>query len=200
MNKRQVVVIHGGDTFGTYNEYVAYLKSMAVDLARIMQKDWRDSLQGKLGEEYQVILPKMRNHNNAKYSEWKIYFDKVASLLDDGVVLIGHSLGGIFLAKYLSENKFPKVVKATILVAPPFDDSDSAYDLADFDLPTSLERLQKQGGKIFLYCSKDDPYGLFKDFEKYKKALPNVAVRVFENRGHFNQPEFPELIEDIKSL
>jgi hypothetical protein len=50
----------------------------------------------------------MPNPMNARYNEWKILFKKIVLLLDDNVILIGHSLGAIFLVKYLSENKFPK--------------------------------------------------------------------------------------------
>lgn len=39
----------------------------------------------------------MPNSNNAHYQEWKIIFDKIVTLLDEDVIFISHSLGGIFL-------------------------------------------------------------------------------------------------------
>src|SRR4051812_10882369 len=107
--KKQVVVIHGGDTFGTYEEYIAFLKDFAIDsLEYFMKMGWKDTLQESLGGAYQVILPKMPNKINAKYVEWKVWFEKLLPLLNNEIILIGHSLGGTFLAKYLSENKLPK--------------------------------------------------------------------------------------------
>jgi len=120
--------------------------------------------------------------------------------LRDRVVLIGHSLGGIFLAKYLSENDFPKKISATYLIAAPYDAEDSEYSLADFTLPKSLEKLRRQGGKIFIFQSEDDPVVPFPNSEKYLRALPNAKKMVFKNNGHFSQEKFPELIESVKKI
>lgn len=136
---------------------------------------------------------------NAKYNEWSILFKKIAPLLKNNVILIGHSLGAIFLAKYLSENKFPKKILATLLISAPYDNNLNE-SLGDFKLSKNLNRLSKQGGKIFLYQSRDDQVVPYNHVKKYKKALPNAIVREFKNRGHFNQTKFPELVKDIKSL
>jgi hypothetical protein len=142
----------------------------------------------------------MPNSLNAKYIEWKIIFDKLAPFLNDRVVLIGHSLGGVFLAKYLSENKFPKKIIATFLVSAPFGDKNFEPTLADFIFNGDLSKLQEQGGKIFLYYSKDDLCVPFTDLERYKQELPEAEAMVFEDRGHFNQPEFLEIVEKIKNV
>jgi predicted alpha/beta hydrolase family esterase len=107
---------------------------------------------------------------------------------------------GIFLAKYLSENKFPKEIIATFLVAAPYDDKNSEYSSADFKLKKDLSLLQNQSGKLFIYQSKDDDVVPFADFEKYKKALPNASFREFNNKKHFNQKNFPEIIREIRKI
>lgn len=106
----------------------------------------------------------------------------------------------LFLVKYLSENDFPKQILATFLVAPAYDDKDSDYSMADFILPKNISKLEKQGGKIFIYKSTDDPVVPPIDFEKYEKVLKDVTVRKFTNRGHFNQEELPEIVKDIKDI
>ncbi len=198
--KTQVVVVHGGDTFETYDEYISFLKSYEIDLDDLRKEGWKHSLGKKLGSKFEVLLPEMPNKSNAKYLEWKIWFDKIVPLLQDNLILIGHSLGGIFLAKYLSENNFPKKILGTLLVAPPFDAKDSDYTLADFILSKDLSRFEEQGGAIKIYHSKDDYVVPFADLEKYKKALPSASTSVFENYGHFGVAEFPEIVEEIKSL
>ncbi len=200
--KRQVVVIHGGGTFDTYEGYISFLKKWKIDFEeyRHRKKNWKENLGKALGKRFEVIAPRMPNSLNAKYREWKIWFDKFVPHLRTNAILVGHSLGGIFLAKYLSENEFPKKIKATFLVAVPYDDKnrDSSYSLADFKLPKSLNRFSGQAGKIFIYHSKDDPLVPFVDSEKYEKALKMVTRRTFAARGHFLQGRLPELIRDIK--
>jgi predicted alpha/beta hydrolase family esterase len=142
----------------------------------------------------------MPNSMNAKYKEWKIMFEKLFPFFKNNLILLGHSLGGIFLAKYLSENKFPRKIKATFLVAAPYDDKTTKDSLGDFKLPKKLDKFQKQGGKIFLYQSKDDLSVSLVDLKKYKKSLPEAEVVMFRKKGHFNQVEFPEIVKDIKRL
>lgn len=198
--KRQVILIHGGSTFDAYRDYLSFLKNLKIDLNRYRRTKWSDSLRKELGSRFDVLLPKMPNPMNAKYEEWKILFKKIALLLDNNVILIGHSLGAIFLAKYLSENKFPKKILATLLVSPPYDDEGMKDSLGDFVLPKSLDKLNKQGGKIFVYQSKDDSVVPHSHLEKYKKVLLNVIIREFKKREHFDQSSFPELIKDVKGL
>ena len=147
-------------------------------------------------------MPSMPNKANAKYAEWKIWFEKGMPYFQKEVVLIGHSLGGTFLAKYLSENKFPKKIRATLIVAAPFDTKhrQKSKSLSDFILPKDLHKFDAQGGKLLLYHSKDDLTVPFADLGKYRAKLKTAIPRIFTNKGHFNQEEFPELARDIKNL
>lgn len=198
--KKQIVIIHGGSTYDSYEKYLHSLRSAKLDFGRLKQPRWRDNLKRALGKNFEVILLKMPCPENAKYLEWKIWFKKVVPFLASKVVLVGHSLGGIFLAKYLSENKFPKKNIAVFLIAAPFDKKDSYYSLADFILPKNLRRFEKQSDQIFLYHGQDDPVVPLVNLEKYRKLLPQATVRVFQNKGHFNQSSFPELAKEIKNI
>lgn len=192
--KQQILVIHGGHPADTYKKYLLHLKKAEVSLEDLRFKGWKANLEKSLGKWYEVLSPKMPNPQRAHYEEWKIWFEKFAPLLNRDAILIGHSLGGAFLAKYLSEKKFPRNLKATFLVAPPF------YQKKSFKLPKSLKMFSRQGGRVFLYQSRDDWVVSFRHFEKFRKALPEATVRVFHNRGHFHQEELPELVKDIKNL
>ena len=197
--EKQVVVIHGGDTFETYEEYLNFLRNYKIDIERYRsgKDDWKPWLRQRLGSDYEVIQPIMPNKTNAQFNEWKLWFEKFFPFLNEGVVLVGHSLGGVFLAKYLSENKFPKKIKAVFLVGAVYDKDDEGYPVVSFALPASLNL---QTDEIYLYHSKDDPVVPFSALEQYKKALPKAQTRVFNDRGHLNQEEFPELVEDILNL
>lgn len=194
----QIFVIHGGDAFNSHEEYLADLRSSVAHLERMKPGGWKMDLQKNVGEGFDVYHPSMPNAKNAKYAEWKIWFEKIVPLMANEVVLVGHSLGGIFLAKYLSEETFPKPIRATFLVAAPFN-APSEHPLADFVLPNNLEGLRKRGGKIYLYHSVDDIVVLYSNVESYQLALPEAVFRSFSDRGHFNQGRFAEIEEDFRS-
>lgn len=197
---KQLVFVHGGESFATYKEYVDALRSWDYDPTPQTAKKWRDTLQPELGEDWHVLMPSMPSKLNAKYLEWCIWFDKVVPHLQDDVVLVGHSLGGIFLAKYLEEGSMPMKIKATFLIAAPHSETEEGESLADFVLPERLDRFAAQAGKLFLYHSEDDPVVPFGELAKYQAQLSNAVVRLFSDRGHFLDPELPELIADITAL
>jgi len=197
---KQVVVIRGGTTFNQYEDYIESLRTKSVQIDRIAYAPgWKESLQAKLGQDYLVLIPSMPNTANAKYTEWKMYFDRVAEVLEDDCILVGHSMGGIFLAKYLSECKFPRRIAATILVAAPFDD-DSEEDLGDFKISTLSELFTEQAGRVIVFGAHDDPVISPSDFDRYRDALPHADIQEVSAPDHYVRPEFPELVEAIKSV
>ena len=159
---------------------------------------WSRNLAKDLGESYLMLTPKMPNSTNARYNEWKVWFENILTVLDEEIILIGHSLGGIFLVKYLSENKIDKKIKATFLLGAPFDEELGEESLADFALPKDLSGFTTQAGKMFFLHSQDDPCVPFDQLEKYQKSLPSAECLVFENKGHFNEEKFPELADLIR--
>jgi uncharacterized protein len=200
--KKQVLVIHGGRVFESYEKYLDYLRNYKVDLEEMRKDGWKDKLQDDLGGGYDIIFPRMPSKRNARYAEWKIWLENFFPYLKDGIVLIGNSLGGIFLAKYLAENDFPVKIQAVFLVAAPFDAKgmDDSHFLGDFALPKTLQKIEGQAEKIFLCHSKDDPVVPFSDLDKYAQALPGAEKKIFEDRGHFMGENFSEIVEEIKKI
>ena len=198
---KQIVFIHGGSDFRSYEEFISYIKNEPVKISSFqIKKRWKQTLDQDLGEDYQVFTPEMPNKQNAHYEEWKIWFERLIPFLQNDVILVGHSLGGIFLAKYLSENTFPVAIKATILISAPYDDTNLEPPLGDFKLTSPLDKLGEQGGGIHLLHAKDDPVVPFSHSESYHNILPNSNLILLESGGHFLEPQFPELINLIKSL
>jgi predicted alpha/beta hydrolase family esterase len=199
--KQQVVIVHGGTSFKKYGDFIRFLKIEELTIAKLKpRKGWKLSLESRLGGAYEVLQPRMPNPNNAKYEEWKLWFEKLSPLLRNGVILVGHSLGGLFLAKYLSENKFPKKIAGLVLIAAPFSRADENVRPSDFAKLFSLEKINSQTRKIILFHSKDDPLVPVKEVERYKAALPSAKALIFSRKGHFGQEQFPELTREIKKL
>jgi predicted alpha/beta hydrolase family esterase len=198
--KTTVLVIHGGNTYNTYEEYINNLSSKTVDLDRLRYGvGWKDTITGDLGDDYDVFLPSMPNSSNAQYNEWKIWFEKVMAAMPQKLILVGHSMGGIFLAKYLSENTINNEILALFLVAAPYT-STPEENLASFELGNNVSSLNNASENIVLYHSQDDEVVPIAGLNEYQKQLPNAEAVTFNDRGHFLQEHFPELVEKIKHL
>lgn len=200
--KVQAVVIHGGETFSSREAYLAYLRTTPVSLEYLeSRKSWKGGMIAALEDRIDFYSLRMPNATCAVYEEWEIWFSRFVPFLRDHTLLIGHSLGGIFLAKYLSLHTLPFVVEGTFLVAPPFSEEVHGDTLSDFSLGgVSLEGFAAQGGDIFIYQSTDDEIVSAAHARCYQKALPKATVRMFADRGHFIGEEFPEIMTDILTV
>ncbi len=158
-------------------------------------------LKKNLGRNFKIIKPRMPLSDNAKYEEWKICFERYFPYFKNNIILIGGSLGGIFLAKYLSEHKFPKKILATYLICPPFDDTLTGEDLVGgFKLKADLSLLEKNLKNLYLMFSKDDDVVPVSHAGKYGKKLKKAKIIIYKSKnGHFKISKFPEIVRMIKS-
>lgn len=197
--KTQILIVHGGMTFKSQRDYVRYLKTRTISLDKRIR--WSDDyLDKELGRNFEIIRPRMPLQDNAKYADWKIYFERHIPYLRNNAILIGSSLGGVFLAKYLSEHKFPKKILSTYLVGPSFDNSHSNEDLVGgFVLKSNLSLLEKNSRKLCLMFSADDECVPVYHAEQYKKKLKNAKVIIYKSKnGHFQISKFPEIVKMIQ--
>lgn len=202
MEKRkvQIFIIHGGMTFKNRKDYLHFLKTREISMEEKMS--WtNDYLKKKLGKDFEIIKPNMPLRENAKYEEWKIHFERHFPQLKNNIILIGSSLGGIFLAKYLSENKFPKKILSTYLICPPFDNNLPEEELVGgFKLKSNLSLIEKNSKNLKLLFSEDDDVVPISHSEKFRKKLKNANIVIYESKnGHFKISEFPEIIKMIRA-
>lgn len=199
---RQVFLISGGATYKPEEEYLDYLRNYIITFGKhgLRQKDWLENLPERLGENFQVIRPAMPNRTCAKYSEWEIWFERFFPFLDEEIILVGYSLGGAFLLKYLAGHEFPSRIRALILIGTPHEDNPPFYTLNDFALPLNLHKVSLQAKQILIYHSKDDRSVPYKHAESLKVYLPSADIRAFDDRGHFLQNELPELTREIENI
>lgn len=203
--KQQVFYIHGGESYSDYDKFLERLRSKDIwDLPSAAPfKKWTSDLAEDLGENYEVFMPAMPNKQNAKYEEWKIWFERHFEHLRNNVVLIGCSLGSMFLAKYLGENELPVKIKALYLMATPVRDDEDFEDKESGDFRFYLREvssLTRKVDKVFILHSKDDFLVPYSHGVMLHKGLPGSELITFTDKNHFLVEELPELIEHIKAL
>jgi len=113
--------------------------------------------------------------------------------------LIGHSMGGGFWARYLSEHPELSVDKV-VLVAPWLNlrnEEDTSF--FDFELDPGIA---EHANKFIIFGSDNDHPDVTNSVNFLKEKLPNNTFRSFHNYGHFcykdmKTNEFPELLEAV---
>jgi len=202
--KQQVFYIHGGESYDDHDVFLNRLHTIDIrDLPTVETKGkWTGTLAAELGEDYEVFMPAMPNKQNAKYEEWKIWFERHFEYLNDGVILLGCSLGAMFLTKYLADNTPPFSVKVLMLLACPirvtgFHDDESG----SFRFNTNvIPELAGKAAQIFVLHSKDDFLVPYEHALTFHELLPEAELLTFEDKNHFLVAKFPELIQLIKKI
>ncbi len=194
---KQVCVIHGGSTYDSVEAYLDHLASLELDYTRLLYRPRWNQWLGEALSDWEVLLPSMPNTANAQYDEWSLYFSKIIPFLRDDAVLVGHSLGGIFLAKYLSEHSETLHFHAVILIAAPFNDPTNE-SLGTFKLSDAIATLHLTADEFYLFHSEDDVVVPVEEVKKYQALLPTAHLTLFKDRNHINTPTFPELVDAIK--
>ena len=180
--KRQVLLIHGGGQ-GAFEE----------------DKKLAASLQDVLGAAYNVRYPEMPDADSPEYESWKEQIAKELAALDGEVILVGHSLGGSILLKYLSEVKVEKPVVGLFLIAAPYWGAEE-WEVNEYALQDDFASKLPRELPVFLYHSCDDPVVPFAHLALYTEKLGQATIREFDGRGHQFNDDLAEVAQNIKGL
>ena len=143
--------------------------------------------------------PEMPLSFKPEYKIWKKEFERYD--IGPSTLLVGHSCGGGFLIRWLSENKEAKVGKV-ILVAPWLnpDDNPKYYtgDFFEFDIDSKL--IDRTAG-IIIFRSSNDFSDVLKSIDILKAKIKDIKICEFKDYGHFCDRDlktdaFPELLEE----
>jgi uncharacterized protein len=196
-DKTQIVYIHGGDSPETKTAYYDLLRSIPFDPYAPERQSWRKWLAESTKDTHDFIYVAMPDKYTADFIAWSIWFEKVIPHLRDGVILIGHSLGGGFLLRYLSENRVPVSIAQLHLVAPVVDSVDCP-GVGEFIIDlASWSGFMSNIAAVHLWHSSDDTLVPIHHSERFAKACNEAVLHSFTDRWHFLQPEFPELLSVI---
>lgn len=129
----------------------------------------------------------------AKANIWLPYIKNECGA-DENSILIGHSSGAIAAMRFAEDNK----ILGSVLVGTYYTDTgDENEQLSGyFDEPWNWESIKKNQQWIMQFSSKDDPYFPYDEPMLVHDKL-KTELHEFENRGHFFDLEFPELVEAV---
>jgi len=161
---------------------------------------WIPWLQKRLqAKDIYAQTPEIPMSFRPDYQTWKKEFERYD--IGPETILVGHSCGGGFLVRWLTENKDKKVGKV-VLVAPWLNPEDNPAsetgNFFHFDIDPEIASRTKE---LVVFVSDDDKETIQKSVNIIKAKVKDLKVQEFSGKGHFTYgamktDEFPELLEE----
>jgi predicted alpha/beta hydrolase family esterase len=155
-------------------------------------------LASELGPSYRVIAPEMPNADAPRYQPWRDRIEQELEMIDEDVIVVGHSFGGSVVLKYFAEGSSHRPVSGLFLISVP-DWGPDGWAYEEFAVPDDVGS-QLQTSRIFLYHSRDDPEVPFSHLAHYERHLPTATAREIPGSAHSFIEGLPVLADDIRKL
>jgi len=158
-----------------------------------------DSLERELGSGYQIRYPRMPNEADPAYARWKTALEEEFSKLDDGAILVGHSIGGTILINALAADAPERALGGVFLIGAPFI-GDGGWPSDEIKPRTKLGAELPDGVPVYLYHGSDDETAPVMHMDLYARAIPQAVTRRLKGRDHQLNDDLGDVASDIRSL
>lgn len=159
---------------------------------------WIPWLQNQLliaGHDAQT--PEVVNAFQPEYPIWQREFER--HLVDEPMILVGHSTGAGFLVRWLSEH--PSTTTERLVLVAPFLDphGELGNDFFDFTID---DRLIDRVGQFHVFSSSDDAPDIVASVATLLSHFPSVLHHAYHDMGHFCRRDmgtdaFPDLLAAV---
>jgi len=159
---------------------------------------WFPWLQNQLlAKDIQTHTPEVFKVYKAGWDEWAKEVERCD--INTDTTLVGHSMGGGFWVRYLSER--PKLRVDKVILIAPWLNVNHEEDITFFDFKPNPQLLS-QANKFTLFASDNDHEDVKNSVEFLLSKYPKLKVKNFRSYGHFTigsmkTNEFPELLDEI---
>jgi pimeloyl-ACP methyl ester carboxylesterase len=180
---RQALFIQGGGE-GTHDEWDDKLVA---------------SLERELGPGYDIRYPRMPDEADPSFGTWSALLEREIPRLEDGAVLVGHSIGGTVLIHTLAQQPdLLRHIAAICLIAAPFV-GDGGWQSDDI-VPPMDWAAPLTGVPVYLYLGDADDTTPMTHLDIYAKAMPHAQVRRLSGRDHQLNNDLSEVAQDIRRV
>jgi len=158
-----------------------------------------ESLTRELGHGYEIWYPRLPDEANARYASWKPALLRELESLENGSVLVGHSIGGTILLHVLAEERLKMHLGAMALIATPFIGG-GGWSSDELQPRTDFGARLPEGTPIFLYHGTDDETVPVDHLSLYASAIPQATVRILDHRDHQLDNDLGVVARDIRGV
>ena len=159
---------------------------------------WFPWLQKELlMKEIKADTPEVFRSYELNYESWVKEVERFP--IGQDTTVVGHSAGGGFWVRYLSEH--PELFLDKIILVAPWLNLDHGYDSSFCDFELSLSIVER-ANEFIVFSSDNDRSAMKDSIEFLAEKLPGIKVATFHDYGHFTQRtlkdnKFPELLAAI---
>lgn len=157
------------------------------------------SLKDGLPALLQIYYPRMPHEERPRYHEWRERITQELAEREGDVVLVGHSLGGSTLLKYISEEPGIGPVAGLFIIAAPYWGT-QGWQGDEYVLHDDFASMLGDELPLYFYHSRDDDCVPFEHLALYEQRIPRAIFRMFDDRGHQFELGLFEVAEDILNL
>ncbi len=157
------------------------------------------SLAQELGPSYEVRYPRMPNEDAPTYAAWSATLQQEVAKLDDGAIVVGHSIGGTILINMLAEHQPKRELGAIFLIAAPFIGA-GGWPADDWQPQHDLEAKLPAGVPVFVYHGLADETAPASHGDLYARAIPHARLCLLADRDHQLNNDLREIAAAIKDL
>jgi predicted alpha/beta hydrolase family esterase len=158
-----------------------------------------ESLKRELGPGYEIRYPRMPDEDNPRFARWKAALLKELGELEDGAVLVAHSIGAAILVHSLAEEPPMRPLAGIFLISMPFIGKDGWPSDEIKPQPDLGARLPAQS-PVYLYQGSDDKTVPIRHAALNAKAMPQAVVRTLPGRDHQLDDDMSDVAADIRKL
>ena len=180
-------------------DQVLFIQGGGADVHDKWDNQIVESLERELGEEYAVRYPRMPHEADPKYAAWKATLKRQFAGLDDGAILMGHSIGGTILIRTLADDPPELTFRGIFLIAAPFV-GDGGWHSEEIEPLSDLGAKLPEQTPIYLYHGSKDTTAPIEHVHLFAKAIPHAVVRRLSGRDHQLNNDMSEVAADIRRL
>ncbi len=152
-----------------------------------------------------VVVPQFPSPERPILNDWLNKLDEYKEFINENTILIGHSLGGLFLLRVLERLETP--VKAAIFVSASAGVKPIKFYQGDHDFSGGFDfdwgKIKKSASHFEVFHSDTDQMVCLGNGEELAKRL-GVKLNVIPDAGHLNAKagytKFPELLNAINAI
>ena len=158
-----------------------------------------ESLRRELGPDYEIRYPRMPNEDDPSYATWRANLQKELAHLNDGAILVGHSIGGTILINVLAEPLPKRKLGAIFLIAAPFV-GEGGWPADDWQPQRDIGTQLPGGIPVYIYHGLADDTAPPSHAELYARAIPQAHLCRLPGRDHQLNNDLREIAAVIKGL